>query len=189
VGVLRRSTTGVILFVTILLAATACGKGSVTGGVSSRTSVTQQATKPQAPAPSLFLAVDAPAHSVTITLIAAYDGYNSGFNFDGYSRELMWTVPRGWDVHVVCKNRGPLRHSCAVVQGAGTTRLAFPGAATPQPQIGLEAGTTASFTFRATATGVYRFVCLVPGHEAARMWDVLKIVPRGKPSAVDLRAP
>ena len=140
------------------------------------------------PPPHKFLAVDAQRHRVTITLIASYNGANGGFNFDGYSRFLMWTVPRGWTVRVVCKNRGPLRHSCAVVKNAGSTRPAFPGAATPQPRIGLEAGHTARFTFRATKKGVFRFACLVPGHETARMWDVLKITRGGKPSVVDLRA-
>jgi hypothetical protein len=140
------------------------------------------------PPPHRFLAVDAGAHQVTITLIASYDGTNSGYNFDGYSRFLMWTVPRGWTVRVVCKNRGPLRHSCAVVRGSSSTQPAFRGASTSQPQIGLEAGHTESFTFRASRTGVYRFACLVPGHELARMWDVLQIVRRGKPSAVDLQA-
>lgn len=178
-----------VLVVTVLFAAAGCGRSASTGGASQATSTQQAAQSPQAPAPSQFLAVDTGAHTVTITLIASYDGANNGFNFDGYSRELMWTVPRGWTIHVVCKNRGPLRHSCAVVRGAGTTKLAFPGAATPQPQVGLKAGTTATFTFTATTPGVYRFVCLVPGHEAARMWDVLKIVRQGKPSAVDLRAP
>lgn len=134
------------------------------------------------------MAIDAPHHRVTITLIASYDGENGGFNFDGYSRELMWTVPRGWTVHVVCKNRGPLRHSCAVVHGPDSARPAFRGGSTPQPQIGLEAGRSASFTFRASKTGVYRFTCLVPGHELARMWDVLKIARGGTPSVVDLRA-
>ncbi|HZT94854.1 MAG TPA: sulfocyanin-like copper-binding protein [Gaiellaceae bacterium] len=138
------------------------------------------------PPPRNFLAVDARRHRVTITLIASYDGANGGFNFDGYSRFLMWTVPRGWTVRVVCKNRGPLRHSCAVVQNAGSTKPAFRGAATPNPQLGLAAGQTARFTFRATRKGVYRFACLVSGHEAARMWDVLKIVRHGRPSVVNL---
>ena len=144
------------------------------------------AAKP--PPPRDFLAVDAQRHRVTITLVASYDGENGGYNFNGYSRDLMWTVPRGWTVRVLCKNRGPLRHSCAVVQGADSTKLAFPGAATPQARIGLERGQTARFTFRASRKGVYRFVCLVPGHEEARMWDVLKIARGGKPSVVDLRA-
>ena len=140
------------------------------------------------PPPRRFLAVDARRHRVTVTLIAAYDGENGGYNFDGYSRFLMWTVPRGWTVRVVCTNRGPLRNSCAVVQGAGSARTAFRGAATPQPRAGLEAGRTARFTFRATRRGVYRFASLVAGHEAARMWDVLKIVRRGRPSVVDLQS-
>lgn len=140
------------------------------------------------PPPHRFLAVDAHRHRVTITLIASYDGENNGFNFDGYSRSLMWTVPRGWTVRVVCTNRGPLRHSCAVVKGADSTKPAFRGASIPHPRRGLEAGHTARFTFRAGKKGVYRFVCLVPGHEAARMWDVLKITRGGKPSVVDLQA-
>jgi hypothetical protein len=140
------------------------------------------------PPPSRFLAVDAHRHRVRITLIASYDGTNGGFNFDGYSRSLMWTVPRGWTVRVVCTNRGALRHSCGVVQGAGSTKPAFRGAVTQQPFVGLESGVTARFTFRASRTGVFRFACLVPGHEDARMWDVLKITRGGKPSVVDLRA-
>jgi hypothetical protein len=140
------------------------------------------------PPPRRFLAVDAARHRVTITLIASYDGENNGFNFDGYSRFLMWTVPRGWRIRVVCKNRGPLRHSCAVVDGANSTLPAFRGAAIPQPRIGLEAGHTARFSFRASRKGVYRFACLVRGHEDARMWDVLKITRGGKPSVVNLRA-
>jgi len=139
------------------------------------------------PPPHKFLAVGAQRHRVTITLIASYNGENGGFNFDGYSRFLMWTVPRGWTVRVVCENRGPLRHSCAVVQGAASAKPAFRGAATPHPQTGMEQGQTARFTFRASRTGVFRFTCLVPGHEDARMWDVLKISRGGKPSVADLR--
>lgn len=139
------------------------------------------------PPPGRFLAVDAHRHRVTITLIASYNGDNNGFNFDGYSRYLMWTVPRGWTVRVACTNRGPLRHSCAVVDGPGTTKPAFRGAATPHPLRGLEAGHTARFTFRASKKGVYRFACLVAGHESAAMYDVLKITRGGKPSVVDLR--
>ena len=142
----------------------------------------------KAPPQRDFLAVDAQRHRVTVTLIASYDGENRGFNFDGYSRFLMWTVPRGWKVRVVCKNRGPLRNSCAVVHGAGSTKPAFRGASTPRPRVGLKEGHTARFTFRASKRGVYRFASLVPGHEAARMWDVLKIVRRGRPSVVDLQA-
>jgi hypothetical protein len=139
------------------------------------------------PPPHRFLAVDPQRHQVTITLIASYNDENGGFNFDGYSRFLMWTVPRGWTVRVLCKNRGPLPHSCAVVKGPDTTKPAFRGAAIPHPLRGLESGQSARFTFRASRTGVFRFACLVPGHESARMYDVLKITRGGKPSVVNLQ--
>jgi hypothetical protein len=74
------------------------------------------------------------------------------------------------------------------VDGADSTRPAFRGAATQRPRTGLESGQTARFAFRASRKGVYRFVCLVPGHEGARMWDVLKVTRGGRPSVVDLRA-
>jgi len=157
------------------------------GGTASKRAAPAHRATPASPPPHRFLAVDAHRHRVTITLIAAYDGTNGGYNFDGYSRFLLWTVPRGWTVRVVCKNRGPLRHSCAVVRSADSSEPAFRGAATPQPQTGLEAGHTARFTFRASKRGVYRFVCLVPGHETARMYDVFKVTRRGKPSVIDLR--
>jgi hypothetical protein len=161
-----------------------CDPATVIGAVLAALALTAKAPPP----PHRFLSVDVRRHRVTITLIASYDGVNGGFNFDGYSRFLMWTVPRGWSVHVVCENRGPLRHSCAVLQGAGSTTPAFRGATTPQPRIGLEAGHKASFTFRATRTGVFRFTSLVSGDESARMWDVLKVTRHGRPSVVDLQA-
>jgi FtsP/CotA-like multicopper oxidase with cupredoxin domain len=141
------------------------------------------------PDPKQFLHVDARHKIVDVTLIAGYDDSNNGFNFDGYSRFLMWRVPLGWRVRVTCTNRGALRHSCAVVKGAGSTKPAFPGASSPRPVVGLAHGRTARFTFRASKVGVFRFACLVPGHEQARMYDILRVVRGGKPSIVDLRAP
>lgn len=165
---------------TVLVAA-ACGGTSVQGEP-------RPHAGPKLPPPGRFLAVDAAAHRVTITLIANYTGANGGYNFDGYSRELLFRVPRGWTVDVVCTNRGSIPHSCAVVDGAGTTRLAFAGASTPQPQDGLVAGRTARFSFRASRVGHYRITCLVPGHEEAAMWDVLDVSRGGKPAAVSLLA-
>ena len=135
------------------------------------------------PDPRRFVKVDARAHVVSLTLVAGYDSSNNGFNFDGYGRgELMLTVPLRWRVRVTCTNRGGLRHSCAVVQGPMTATLAFKGASSPQPILGLSPGRTATFSFVASKAGSYRFACLVPGHEEARMWDVLSVVRGGKPS-------
>lgn len=174
-----RARLAVLGLVTLLVAA-ACGGQSGHGE--------PRATGPKLPRPGRFLEVDAAAHRVTVTLIASYDDANGGYNFDGYSRQLMFAVPRGWTVDVVCTNRGSLRHSCAVVRGAGTTRLAFPGAATPQPETGLATGKTARFSFRASRVGHYRFTCLVPGHEQAAMWVVLGVLQGGKPAALSLLA-
>ena len=141
------------------------------------------------PDPRRFLRSDARDKVATVTLLAGYDSTNQGYNFDGYARgELMWTVPKGWTVRVTCTNRSGLRHSCAVVQGPMANILAFPGAATPSPVVGLLQGRTATFSFRATRTGVFRFTSLVPGQESARMYDVLKITPGGRPCVVDLLA-
>lgn len=171
-----------VLGLATLLVAAACGGQSGNG----ETGPPQSG--PKLPQPGRFLAVDAAARRATVTLIATFDGANGGYNFDGYSRELLFTVPRGWTVDVVCTNRGAIRHSCAVVRGAGTTRLAFPGAATPQPETGLASGRTARFSFRASHVGHYRFTCLVPGNEEAAMWVVLDVSPGGKPSVVSLLA-
>lgn len=164
------------------LSGSLCDAGGVIAAVFAAAAV---AGKP--PDPKQFLQVDARHKLAKVTLIAGYDGTNNGFNFDGYSRFLMWAVPRGWRVQVTCTNRGALRHSCAVVSSANTATPAFKGAESPQPRIGLLQGRTAVFTFRATRTGVYRFACLVPGHEDARMYDVFEVVAKGRPRVEDLR--
>jgi hypothetical protein len=135
------------------------------------------------PAPAQFLHVDAAHKVASVTLVAAYDGGNNGFNFDGYGRgELLVSVPRGWRVRVTCTNRGAVRHSCAVVRGPMTVTPAFRGASVPNAVQGLDRGRTATFSFVASRAGSYRFACLVPGHEDARMWDVLEVTRGGKPS-------
>jgi hypothetical protein len=131
------------------------------------------------PTPAQFLHVDAQQRTAVVTLVAGYNGENNGFNFDGYGRgELMVSVPRGWRVRVTCTNRGALAHSCAVVPGPMTVTPSFRGAATPI----LPPGSTTKFSFVASRVGSYRLACLVPGHEEARMWDVLEVTRGGKPA-------
>ncbi len=135
------------------------------------------------PDPRKFLKVDATRRSVQLLLQAGLGSSNNGFNFDGYGRgELTVSVPRGWRVNVRCENHGALYHSCAVVSGALSARPAFRGASTPSPVRGLAPGAHASFSFRASRTGSFRIACLVPGHEQARMWDVLQVTRGGRPS-------
>jgi FtsP/CotA-like multicopper oxidase with cupredoxin domain len=135
------------------------------------------------PPPRQFLRADAAHHLASVTLVAGYDSSNRGFNFDGYGRgELVVTVPLGWRVRVTCTNRSDVRHSCAVVKGAMSAQPAFRGASVPSPLVGLRHGQMASFSFVAARLGPYRLACLVPGHEEARMWDVLEVVRGGAPS-------
>ena len=135
------------------------------------------------PDPARFLAVDRARQTVHLTLIAADGASNNGFNFDGYGRgELLVRVPLGWRMIVRCVNGGTLRESCAVVSGPNAIRLAFRGASTPDPLQGMARGGRATFSFRATRTGVYRLTSLVPGHEQARMYAVLVVARAGRPT-------
>jgi len=136
------------------------------------------------PDPSQFLSWSKARRLVHLTLLAGLGGSNNGFNFDGYGRgELLVRVPVGWRVVVDCENRGGMRHSCAIVKGALTVAPAFSGAATQE----LSPGSKATFSFVARRVGTFRIACLVPGHEQARMWDVLDVTRGGKPS-VSVRA-
>jgi hypothetical protein len=123
-----------------------------------------------------------------LTLLAGLGNENGGFNFDGYGRgRLLVEIPLGWQVVVDCENRGTTRHSCAIVKGSLATRPAFAGATSPKPLTGLAPGARISFSFRATRRGSFRIACLVPGHEQARMWDVLDVVGGNRP-AISARA-
>ena len=94
----------------------------------------------------------------------------------------LWLTPLGWRVVVDCENRGGMRHSCGIVKGSLATTPAFHGASTKQPIVGLSPRAKATFSFTAARTGSFRIACLVPGHEQARMWDVLVVGRGGRPS-------
>jgi Sulfocyanin (SoxE) domain len=135
------------------------------------------------PNPRGFLVVDASRHSVQLTLLAGLDGSNGGFNFDGYGRgEMLVSIPAGWRLVVVCESHGSGRFSCAVVRNSLSTRPAFPGAASPNPTVGLNSGAKTTFSFVPEKVGSYRIASLVPGQEQARMWDVLDVTRGGRPS-------
>jgi Sulfocyanin (SoxE) domain len=134
-----------------------------------------------------WLSWNAPRRTVSLALVAGFNNANNGFNFDGYGRgKLLVRVPLHWRVTVVCRNAASVRHSCAIVNGPLTTTPAFRGASTPSPTVGLRSGEAARFTFKASHAGVYRIACLVPGHEQARMWDVLVVGGMKRP-AISIR--
>jgi hypothetical protein len=131
------------------------------------------------PDPAQFFTWSKARRLVHLTLLAGLGGSNNGFNFDGYGRgELLVRVPVGWRVVVDCENRGGMRHSCAIVKGSLAVTPAFSSAATAA----LSPGSKATFSFVAGRAGSFRIACLVPGHEQARMWDVLDVTHGGTPS-------
>jgi Sulfocyanin (SoxE) domain len=137
----------------------------------------------RSPPVNSWLKWDRATRTASLTLVAGYNSANNGFNFDGYGRgQLLVRVPLGWRVAVACHNASSVRHSCAIVRGPLTITPAFRGAATPSPILGLRSGQTARFTFKASRAGSYRIACLVPGHEQARMWDVLVVGGVKRPS-------
>ena len=150
---------------------------------------TSSARAPEAgrPDPHRFLAADAAARRVRLTMVAALGSSNNGFNFDDYGRgELIVSVPQGWGVTIVFRNRGSRLTSCAVVDGARSATLAFSGATVPDPVQGLSPGSRAQFSFTASRTGSFRIVSLVPGQAEARMYAVL-VVTRGGPPSIAAR--
>jgi hypothetical protein len=137
-----------------------------------------------APPPSHWLSWNAGKRSARLVLIAGYNSANNGFNFDGYARgRMLVTVPHRWRLTIICKNEGSRNHSCGVVRGADSSRIAFRGAAIPNARQGLRPGSSASFSFVLSRLGVYRIVCLVPGHGQAREYVVLEVARLGRPSA------
>src|SRR5512138_169388 len=64
-----------------------------------------------------FMRYDTAARRVTLTIIAAFDQSNSGYNFNGGfrgSHEI--TIPAGWRVDLTLVNRDVIPHSVAVIR-------------------------------------------------------------------------
>ena len=135
------------------------------------------------PDPSKYIQVDAASHTALVTLIAGYPATDFQFNYDGYaSGALVLRVPAGWNVTVQCENHGTVPNSCAVVQRRTDTTPIDASWSTPDPQRGLEPGSSASFTFTPQTPGSYRIASLVDGSEASGMWLDLEVTNGGSPS-------
>lgn len=120
-----------------------------------------------------FMRYDAGARRVELTIIAAFDQTNSGFNFNGgFHGSHRITVPIGWQVRVTFVNRDLMPHSVAVVREGKLlpiriARPVFAGAASRAPERGLPAGAQQDdIAFVAGQSGAYLVACGVPGHTA-----------------------
>jgi sulfocyanin len=132
-----------------------------------------------------WLVVNARAHTVNLTLTAAYTSAASGFNFDGDARgKMVVSVPVGYRVNVIFTNKSAVPHSAVVTayskrMSTGPFTAVFRGASTPNPTGGSPQGKTQRFTFTANKVGTYAIVCAVPGHAIGGMWDVFKVTRGG----------
>ena len=129
-----------------------------------------------------WVSYDSATKTVIWKAVAGYQGVNHGLSFDGEADGAMKvSVPSGWSVTVNFSNVGTTNHSAVIVTSTGTTPV-FSGAGTPNPTMGTAPGQTATFTFAASQVGSYRLACLMPGHEAAGMWETFTVTSGGVPS-------
>ena len=137
--------------------------------------------------PSRWMSVDSAGHRVHLIIIAAYDAALGGFNFNGHGNgALVVSIPTGWVVEVSFSNHSAVPHSALLTSYTQRNRvtgftLAFPGASSPNPTVGITTGAVQRFRFTALRAGRYALVCAVPGHEQAGMWDTLVVTADGSP--------
>lgn len=172
---IRRSLVAVTL-----LSALAAGFGATSGTASLAASPRAAHTEKASNGPAKWLKVFPKAHRVVITVIAADTNANNGFNFDGYAKgKANFVVPFGWKVVFKFSNHTSLPHSLAIAAGHGNNpklpKIGGKKVMTPNAKSGIAKGKTQTLTFMAKPAGKHFLVCLVPGHDAAGMWDHLTI--------------
>jgi sulfocyanin len=124
-----------------------------------------------------YLSYDPSAKSVALTLIAAANNAQGGFNFNGGSvGNQTITVPLGWDINVDFQNHDVVPHSAVVIAAqdplpAMPEKPAFPRAYTSHLIDGLPAQTGRdTMRFTASRAGNYLIACGVPGHALSGMF-------------------
>jgi len=129
-----------------------------------------------------FLTYDARSRTVSLQLIAGYNGLNGSLNYNGATNGSHGLyVPTGWRIHVAVTNRdSDLQHSAIVVQKVlpppiEPSEPAFPAAALPRLDEGLQEDETETLDFIADRAGQYMIACGVPGHAQAGMWLQLAV--------------
>jgi sulfocyanin len=130
-----------------------------------------------------FLTYDERSRTVSLQLVAGYNGLNGSLNYNGATKGNHGVyVPLGWRVHVAVTNHdSDLQHSAIVLEKVlpppiEPTVPAFPGAALPQLDEGLAEDDIGTLDFVATRAGQYMIACGVPGHAQAGMWFQLAVL-------------
>ncbi|MFQ5783318.1 MAG: sulfocyanin-like copper-binding protein [Alphaproteobacteria bacterium] len=137
-----------------------------------------------------WLTFDEAKNTVKIEIVAAYNGNNGSWNFNGYSEGGMTVViPLGAKVRIDFKNPdGNYPHSLIVSQpfapdafpnDAGREQVGIPRAYSSDPREGCLACTD-SLRFKAKKPGVFHLLCGVAGHAQAGMWDHFTVSAEAK---------
>lgn len=129
-----------------------------------------------------FLTYDQRSRTVSLQLIAGYNGLNGSLNYNGATHGSHGLyVPTGWRIHVAVTNRdSDLQHSAIVLQKVlpppiEPSEPAFAAASLPQLDEGLQEDETGTIDFVADRAGQYMIACGVPGHAQAGMWLQLAV--------------
>ena len=124
-----------------------------------------------------FISYNATAKTVAITVTAALNSAQGGFNFNGGSSgNQTITAPLGWKVNIDVYNVDAIPHSAILITDQtpipnGPSQAAFPRAYTDHLSDGLPAQTGHdSMNFPATPAGNYLIACGVPGHAPSGMY-------------------
>ncbi len=135
------------------------------------------AAHPETTTVDRYLSYDSSARSVAITLIAAANSAQGGFNFNGGSvGNQTITVPLGWSIAVDFENRDVVPHSAVVIVAqtplpAIPEKPAFPRAYTTHLIDGLPAQNGHdTMRFTVDKAGDYLIACGVPGHAMSGMF-------------------
>ncbi|MEZ0386454.1 MAG: sulfocyanin-like copper-binding protein [Verrucomicrobium sp.] len=125
-----------------------------------------------------FLRLGKEPKTVEVLLVAVYNDDNYGMNFNGYAKGAgVYTIPKGWKVHVTFINPSPVPHSLIVLEKDDVKKLQvaepyFKGAAIEKHLQGI-AFDKRTFDFVPDEAGEFAFACGFPGHTMNGHWLTL----------------
>lgn len=178
---------------------------------------THAATGQTAPAAKTPIWITMQGKVAHLTLIAAWNNANAGFNFDGGANgQMTVTVPLGDRIIGTFRNAASTPHDVRVIHyqkplPSHTVALAFPGASaggptggfgrrgtpgpggggpppgTPGPGGAPRSNKPQTFSFVASKAGTYMIMCGFPGHALAGMWDTFVVSPTAKAASITFK--
>jgi sulfocyanin len=127
-----------------------------------------------------FMTYDAAAKSVALDITAALDHAQGGFNFNGgYNGNQTITVPQGWTVSAIVKNRDFIPHSAIIIAEQSPLPNEVETPDIPRAytsQLKMNDGED-RMSFRASKPGKYFIYCGIAGHGPSGMYIRFVVSP------------